>query len=92
MKKNYNPFRMMFSYIFGTLLIIFAVLSFYLNIGTLMNFLNKITIGNLFGIVELGQTSSFALGIFNPIAMFNLFVYGFLIGWGIQSLVRVSKR
>lgn len=91
MKKNYNPLKMSLPYIFGVLIVVLAVLSFYSNMIILSNFLDKISINELFKFVKLIDSNSLSIGLFNPLAMLNLFIYGFLLGWLIQGIGRKLK-
>lgn len=87
-KNNYNLFKKSTPYIFGTLMVLLSVIAFYLKLDIIKNFLDKISIGNLYQIVPLKELGNITLGIFNPLAMLYLFIYGFLIGLIIESLVR----
>lgn len=91
MKKSYNPFKMWLSYVLAVAFVFVAVLGFYLNLTStaFFSFLDSITLGELYKITLFNGAN---VGLFNPIAMLNLFVYGFVLGFIIQSVFRLLRK
>jgi uncharacterized membrane protein YciS (DUF1049 family) len=95
MKNNYNPFKMWLTYLLGILLVILAVGGFYFGFqdNKLFTFFDTITPGEIFKTIDTSiDINSQSLLMINPIAMLVLFIYGFVLGWIIQSLFKLGRK
>lgn len=89
MKKSYNPFKMVLPYI-GVVIILLTniIYSFVVlknGFGTPLGFALAIPLYPISWLYNLTLNSVILSGLV-------LIVYGFLIGWGIQSLWRAFKK
>ena len=93
-KKNYNPFKMWGSYVGA---VIYSIITFGFSIGGGSTdrglgviFKINLFVANLF----IKESMEFATGV--TIGFFSIIltstVIGFLIGWGIHSLIRKLKK
>lgn len=88
MKKKYNPFKMLGSYIGA------SIGAFLATVVTLFDFIVQ---GSLFGrvlaeqLLELSMWSILMNVLLRTIT-FSFVVVGFLVGWGLHSLARKLKR
>ena len=98
--KHYNPFKMWGSYVGAILLILSLILLGVLGFGAGMTGQSSLASNNLIvGLISppavilsyilLGDGATISDLL---ILIISQLIYGFLIGWGIQSLIRKLRR
>ena len=81
-----NIFNIWASWLTGTLLVFLTVVGFYGGYKNypIYQFLDKITYGDLFQVIQLNQS----VGLINPLAILNIFIYGFILGWILYKIFK----
>lgn len=100
-RKSYNPFKMWGSYV-GAIIGLFLIAIYSYARYNNYNFLAKVSILPLMPISFLYNAvlsiNRYVVGVIDPyslqvvLGMGVVAIYSFIIGWGIQSLIRVLRR
>ena len=83
-KKSYNPFKMWGSYV-G------ALLGYLMGVYTMYGLVIQQESINIFALL-LPFTQGWNTAPIMPIIFISMIIIGFLIGWGIHSLVRKLRK